>query len=200
MCVNPAFLPSKVFLPIFAIVKKWSESRSVVSDSLPLHIRYRPWDSPGQNTGVGSCSLLPGIFPTPRIEPRSPTLQANSLPAELPPGKPGVKAGYYKFSLTFVWTKSLLSFLKGVFVWVLAILEHQLEPLASPNKKTTEPASGACKMAGQPQGTTPRLRPHFRIFSSVAQSCPTLCNLTDCSMPGLLVHHQLPEFTQTHVH
>ena len=37
-------------------------------------------------------------------------------------------------------------------------------------------------------------------FSSVAQSCPTLCNPTDCSMPGLLVHHQLPEFTQTHVH
>ena len=37
-------------------------------------------------------------------------------------------------------------------------------------------------------------------FSSVAQSCPTLCNPMDCSTPGLLVHHQLPEFTQTHVH
>ena len=37
-------------------------------------------------------------------------------------------------------------------------------------------------------------------FSSVAQSCPTLCNPIDCSMPGLPVHHQLPEFTQTHVH
>ena len=37
-------------------------------------------------------------------------------------------------------------------------------------------------------------------FSSVAQSCPTLCNPMDCSMPGLPVHHQLPEFTQTHVH
>ena len=37
-------------------------------------------------------------------------------------------------------------------------------------------------------------------FSSVAQSCPTLCNPMDCSMPGLLVHHQLPEFTQTHIH
>ena len=35
-------------------------------------------------------------------------------------------------------------------------------------------------------------------FSSVAQSCPTLCDLMDCSMPGLPVHHQLPEFTQTH--
>ena len=38
-------------------------------------------------------------------------------------------------------------------------------------------------------------------FSSVqSQSCPTLCDPTDCSMPGFPVHHQLPEFTQTHVH
>ena len=37
-------------------------------------------------------------------------------------------------------------------------------------------------------------------FSSVAQWCPTLCDPTDCSTPGLPVHHQLPEFTQTHVH
>ena len=37
-------------------------------------------------------------------------------------------------------------------------------------------------------------------FGSVAQSCPTLCNPMDCSTPGLPVHHQLPEFTQTHVH
>ena len=37
-------------------------------------------------------------------------------------------------------------------------------------------------------------------FSSVAQSCLTLCNLKDCSMPSLPVHHQLPEFAQTHVH
>ena len=37
-------------------------------------------------------------------------------------------------------------------------------------------------------------------FSSVAQSCPTFCNPMDCSTPGLPVHHQLPEFTQTHVH
>ena len=37
-------------------------------------------------------------------------------------------------------------------------------------------------------------------FSSVAQSCPTLCNPINCSMPGLPVHHQLPEFTKTHSH
>ena len=37
-------------------------------------------------------------------------------------------------------------------------------------------------------------------FSSVAQSCPALCNPMNCCTPGLPVHHQLPEFTQTHVH
>ena len=37
-------------------------------------------------------------------------------------------------------------------------------------------------------------------FSSVAQSGPTFCKPINRSMPGLLVHHQLPEFTQTHVH
>ena len=37
-------------------------------------------------------------------------------------------------------------------------------------------------------------------FSSVAQSCPTLCDPMDCSTPGLPVHHQLPEFIHTHVH
>ena len=37
-------------------------------------------------------------------------------------------------------------------------------------------------------------------FSAVAQSCLTLCDPMNCSMPGLPVHHQLPEFTQTHVH
>ena len=35
---------------------------------------------------------------------------------------------------------------------------------------------------------------------SVTQSCPTLCDPMNCSTPGLPVHHQLPEFTQTHVH
>ena len=37
-------------------------------------------------------------------------------------------------------------------------------------------------------------------FSSVTQLCPTVCNPKDCSMPGLPVHHQLPEPAQTHVH
>ena len=37
-------------------------------------------------------------------------------------------------------------------------------------------------------------------FSSVAQSCPTLCDSMDCSMTGFPIHHQLLELAQTHVH
>ena len=48
------------------------ESRSVVSDSLWPHGLYSPWNSPGQNTGVGSLSLLQGIFPTQGLNPGLP--------------------------------------------------------------------------------------------------------------------------------
>ena len=44
------------------------------------------------------------------------------------------------------------------------------------------------------------LQTHMEYSSSVTQSCSTLCNPTDCSTPDLPVHHQLPEFIQTHVH
>ena len=64
-----------------------SESCSIISDSLQPHGLYIPWNSPGQNTGVGSLSLLLGNLPNLKIKSRSPTLQADSLPAK-PPGKP----------------------------------------------------------------------------------------------------------------
>ena len=61
-------------------------------------------DSPGKNTGVGCHALLQRISPTPGIKPRSPTLQADSLPAELP-GKPNYHDTPYqtkKYSLQFL--------------------------------------------------------------------------------------------------
>ena len=42
--------------------------------------------------------------------------------------------------------------------------------------------------------------PHSKRFSSVTRSCPTLCDPINRSTPGLPVHHQLPDSTQTHVH
>ena len=53
----------------FSNVTCKSEGCSVVSDSLQPHGLYCPWNSPGKNTGVGSHSLLQGIFPTQRSNP-----------------------------------------------------------------------------------------------------------------------------------
>ena len=57
-----------------------SESRSAVSDSLWPHGLYSPWNSPGQNTGVGNLSLLQGIFPTQGSNPHLLHWQVDSLP------------------------------------------------------------------------------------------------------------------------
>ena len=84
-----------------------SESLSVVSDSSRPHGPYSSWNSPDQNTGVGTLSLLQGIFPTQGIKPRSPVLQVDSLPAE-PQGKPYQECGEgemrscYKMSMCFI--------------------------------------------------------------------------------------------------
>ena len=87
-------------------------------------IKCSPWNSPGQNTGVGSLSLLQGIFPT------------QGLNAGLPHCR-----------------------------WILYQLSHK----GSPIKWTVQ-------------------------FSSVAQSCPTLCDPMNYSTLGLPVHHHVPEF------
>ena len=64
---------------------EWSERCSVVSDSLWPNGLYSPWNSPGQNTGVGSRSLLQGIFPTQGLNPGLPHC---SWILYQPPGKP----------------------------------------------------------------------------------------------------------------
>ena len=96
MCVNMWYLFFSFWLTslctigsrfIYLIEVKWSESHSVVSDSLQPHELYCPLNSPVQNTGVGSHSLLQGDLPNPGIKSRSPALQVDSLPAE-PPRKP----------------------------------------------------------------------------------------------------------------
>ena len=70
---------------IHRMPKEGSSAREC--NSIPRHVPYTPWNSPGQNTRVGSHSLLQGNLPTSGMEPMSPTLQADSLPAESP-GKP----------------------------------------------------------------------------------------------------------------
>ena len=133
-----------------------SESHSVMCDSLQPHGLNSPWNFPGQNTGVGSLSLLQGNLPNPGIEPRSPTLRADSLPAE-PQGKPkNTKVGS-------------LSLLQGIFLtqesnWGLLHCRQILYQLSYQgrswrNREASNPPTG--------------LRP-WRLGSSTDASCPDL--------------------------
>ena len=69
-CVITLHRSMKFFVIFIILVIMRSESRSVMSDSLWESMGlYSPWHSPGQNTGVGSLSLLQGIFPTHGLNP-----------------------------------------------------------------------------------------------------------------------------------
>ena len=67
-----SWLPTFTFQSLIMKVKSESESHSVVSDSLWPHELYSPLNSPGQNTRVGSLSLLQGIFPSQGLNPGLP--------------------------------------------------------------------------------------------------------------------------------
>ena len=72
---DPGITPASLMSPalageFFTTSVIWeSESHSVRSDCLWLHELYSPWNSPGQNTGLGSLSLLQGIFPAQESNP-----------------------------------------------------------------------------------------------------------------------------------
>ena len=68
---DASYIAPSCLFPLWSEVK-WSESHSVVSDSFWPHWLYSPWDSPGQNIGVGSLSLLQGIFPAKGSNPGLP--------------------------------------------------------------------------------------------------------------------------------
>ena len=102
-----------------------------MSDSLWPHGLYSPWNSPGQNTGVGSCSLLQGIFP---VQGSNPGLQ------------------YYR--------------------QIIYQLGHQ----------------GSLYILYY---TKFKNIPTLKVKVLITQSCPTLCNLMDCSPPGSSVHRIL---------
>ena len=102
------------------------------------------------------------------------------------------------------FTSGCVSVVKGllrmtqVLAWYYSIPQLGLSFLLFISINFTQPIQvpGSC-LFQNPFTTTPKT---INQFSSVAQWCPTLCNPMNCSMPGLPVHHQLPEFTQTHVH
>ena len=134
------------------------------------------WNSPGKNTGVVSLSLLQGIFPT----------QGSN------PGLP--HCGWILYQLSHKGSPRILEWVAYPFsngssqelnqglLHCRQIL-YQLSYLGSP--------------AMEKIGLTIL---NSVQFSSVSQLCPTLCDPTNRSTPGLPVHHELPEFTQTHDH
>ena len=79
----PVFYVYGILQTKILVSERMNESHSVVSDSLRPHRLHSPWNSPDQNTGVGSLSLLQGNFPTQEIKPGSSALQADSLPTEI---------------------------------------------------------------------------------------------------------------------
>ena len=69
----------------------------------------------------------------------------------------------------------------------------------NPGIEPLSPALGGRFFTAEPP-RKPSLYIQSVQFSSVTQSCQTLCDPMNCSTPGLPVHHQLPELTQTHAH
>ena len=138
-----------------------SKSHSVLSNSLQPHERYSPWNSPGQNTGVGNCSLLQENIPT----------QGSN------PGLPHCRCILYQLS-------------------------HK-EAQDKKQRGTKEPLDESER--GEWKGWL--LTQHSEnydhgIWSHQFSSVQSLsiCDPMNHSTPGFPVHHQLPEFTQTHVH
>ena len=74
-----------------------NESHSVMSNSLQPHGFYSPWNFPGQNIGVGSLSLLQGIFPTQQLNPGLPHCRLifyQLSPKESPKGHPQLRQSW----------------------------------------------------------------------------------------------------------
>ena len=80
--------------------RKQSESRSAVSNSLRPCGLYSPWNSPGQNTGVGSLSLLQGIF-----EPKDQTKVSHIAGGFLTPEPPGKPKTNYRYTKLIIVTR-----------------------------------------------------------------------------------------------
>ena len=134
-----------------------------------------PWNSPGNNTGVGCRALLhdpPWLYlPNPGIKPRSPMLQVDSLLPE-PPGKPNLY-------LEIIPDARLLLLLLSRFSRVQLCSTQRQQPTCS------------CDSPGKNTG----VGCHFLLQcmkvkseSEVVQSCPTLSDPMDCSLPGSSVH------------
>ena len=134
-----------------------------MSDSCDPYGLYSPWNSPNQNTGVGSLSLLQGNLSNPGIKPRSPTLQVDSLPAE--PQRKSKNTGVGSLPL-----------LQGIFLiqelnWGLLLCRQTLYQLSYQGNPSSVGKESACS-AGDP-GLIPGLErsPGERNNNLLQYSC-----------------------------
>ena len=133
-----------------------------MSDSLRPQGLYSPWNPPGQNTRVSSLSLTPGDLLNAGVKPRSPALQANSLPAE-PQGKP-----------------------KNTAVSSLSLLPGNLP---DPGNKPGSPTLQIDFLLSEPPGNPHKgMGAKVKLSNSLspAQSCPTLYDPMGFTVHGML--------------
>ena len=133
----------------------------------------------------GLPCLPPGDFPDPRIEPQPPVslALADSFFTTSAPWETQINSSWWLSECRPVMKEDWEDFMSQVlcakksesasYVWLS--LNHETNDILSQ-------IIICCRGLS-------------RVFSSVAQSCPTLCDPMNCSTPGLPVHHQLPEFT-----
>ena len=157
-----------------------------MSNSVRPHRRQptrmpRPWDSPGKNTGVGCHFLLQCM----KVKSESEVAQSCLTLSD-----PWTAAYQAPLSMGFsrqeYWSRVPLP--SPITLYVRQQKRHRCK----------EQSFGLCGRGGWFGRMV--LKHVSDQIRSVAQSCLTLCNLMNRSRPGLPVHHQLPEFTETHVH
>ena len=126
----PASQHALIVTLLFFTTLSESESCSVVSDSLRPHGLYSPWNSPGQNTGVGSLSLLQGIFPI--QESNQGLLHCRRILYQPSyQGSPSFRIDWFYLFAVQGTLKSLLQhhILKASILWHLAFFMVQLSHL-----------------------------------------------------------------------
>ena len=153
-------------------------------------------NSPGRNTRMGSHSHLHGIFPTQRSHPWFSALKMEPpLPSE-PPGnhKQPFHTGSASQFLLFH-----LYFFAPLGTFLLSVIGRKISSNSSNyHEIISELVNYPFMILNISKSTLYTL--YTSDIRSVTQSCPTLCNPMNRSTPGLPVHHQLLDFTQTHVH
>ena len=152
---------------------------------MEVHQAPHPWDPPGKNTGVGCHFLLQCMKVKSESEVAQLCLTLSDSKDCSPPGS----------SVHGVFQARVLE-------WVaIAFSEIQTTIFKIEKQQSLTAYDGESYSIYYNKS---QWKKNIYItsvqFSSVAQLCPTLCDSMDCSTPGFPVHHQLPEFIQTHIH